>query len=159
MTFKANIRLTLFVLCLDIFFHSVRPTWRYGTSIGQFVLLAIHGVVVILGMGMVYVHVSRTVWFDGGLFGEMYRVVRVQTLSWFGHLALVFVPWAYREYITKSNIAWDDPAYWVLFAAEQTAAVIYWASVIYVICRVSDRYLYPPYHRLRWSQRVAAGHV
>ena len=152
MTFKANIRVTLCVVLIDLFFHSTRPTWRYGTSIAHFVLLAFHGVVVILGMAMVYVHVSRTIWFDGGLFGEMYSVVRGATLTWFFHLGLVFLNWAYREFITKGS-AWEDPLYWTLFSLEQLFAVMYWAGVFYVVCRVSDRYLYPPYHRMRWSHR------
>eukprot|EP00759_Apiculatamorpha_spiralis_P043832 PhF_6_TR41007/c0_g1_i1/m.62116 len=157
-SFLANIRATIFVLFLDIFLHSIRPSWHYGTTIAQYVLVALHGVTGILGIGMIYIHLSKTIWFEGGLFGEIFRVVRVPVLFWFIHFALIFVSWAYRQFITKKHIPWDDTTYYAIVVVEQVFAVLYWSGVVYVMVRVSDKYLYPPYHRMRWAQRAALAH-
>eukprot|EP00760_Papus_ankaliazontas_P006461 PhM_4_TR13049/c0_g1_i1/m.82626 len=156
MSFRTNVLVTLVVLFLDMFLHSVRPTWTLGEPLSTYALIAVHGVTILSGIACVYVHVSRTVWFDGGLFGEIFLVVRGTIASWFLHLAMCVLPWVYRRFLYKGDgTPWSTMPYIALVVVEQFAAVVYWASVLYVIFRVSDRHLYPPYHRMRWTQKVA----
>ena len=83
-------------------------------DIGNIILIALHGVIIMCSFGMIYVSVSQTIKFQAGLFGELLKLTSGSLIANMIHLCIMPMPWVYRRWILKGTsrqLYWDDTFY------------------------------------------------
>eukprot|EP01060_Flectonema_neradi_P014288 TRINITY_DN20993_c0_g1_i2.p1 TRINITY_DN20993_c0_g1~~TRINITY_DN20993_c0_g1_i2.p1 ORF type:complete len:180 (+),score=22.22 TRINITY_DN20993_c0_g1_i2:73-612(+) len=116
MEYLTNIALTIMFLALDIIATGFSNTLHMekDEDIGNIIMIALHGGIVMCSFGMIYVSVSQTIKFQAGLFGELLKMTSGSIVSHMVHLGVMPMPWVYRRWILKGTsrkLYWDDTFY------------------------------------------------
>eukprot|EP01063_Lacrimia_lanifica_P032640 TRINITY_DN5610_c2_g1_i1.p1 TRINITY_DN5610_c2_g1~~TRINITY_DN5610_c2_g1_i1.p1 ORF type:complete len:187 (+),score=52.16 TRINITY_DN5610_c2_g1_i1:93-653(+) len=140
-----NLRITLLLLCVDVIMTALGTTWHSEETSQEDLLnivwVALHGSVGMSHFVMVFVSVTGTVKYKGGLFGELLDMILKPLLINVLHVGIMPMPWVTRRYILKKaarQLYWDSMLYVIVAGVDFAAlfAVVY--STFYMHCKLSE---------------------